>query len=56
MAKDDHRDIDRAEDGELVGLFEKATLALEEGPASMSAEIYDACRPDVETGKISETL
>ena len=30
MAKDDHSDIDGAEDGELVSLFEQAALTLEE--------------------------
>lgn len=31
VAKDDDGDIDGAEDGQLVGLFEKTALALEEG-------------------------
>jgi hypothetical protein len=34
VAEDDDGDIDGAEDGEFVGLFEETTLALEEGDGS----------------------
>ena len=36
MAEDDNRDVDGAEDGELVSLLEQATFALEEGDAAVA--------------------
>lgn len=38
VAKDDDGDIDGAEDGQLVGLFEKTALALEEGAAGAAGQ------------------
>ena len=41
MAKDDDGDFDLTEDGQLVGLFEQAAFALEEGTAgSMSVVVH----------------
>lgn len=36
MAEDDNRDVDGAEDGELVSLLEQATFALEEGDTTVA--------------------
>lgn len=36
VAEDDNRDIDGAENGELVSLLEQATFALEEGDATVA--------------------
>lgn len=36
VAEDDHSNVDRAEDGELMGLLEEAALALEKGDGAVA--------------------
>lgn len=53
VSKDNHRDIDGAEDGELVGLLEEAALALEEGDGSAARRSSSAVA--VEEGRFGKS-